>query len=169
MTRELLVLRHGKSDWVAGVPDFERPLAPRGRKAAKRIGRRLREQALLPDLVVSSPATRARQTAERVCRFAGLEASCIEWEPAIYEAELDTLLQVLSLVPARAARVMIIGHNPGFEELVRYLGADSVAQWDDENLMPTAALARLAMPVSWADLGPGSARCVSLTRPRDPE
>ena len=169
MTRELLVLRHGKSDWNAGVRDFERPLAPRGRKASKRIARLLGERGLLPDLVVSSPALRARQTAERVCRFAGLESSRIEWEPAIYEAELETLLEVLSLVPERAARVMVVGHNPGFDELVRYLAAGTLAEWDDDNLMPTAALARLEMPQSWAGLGRGSARCLSLVRPRDLE
>ena len=169
MTRELLVLRHGKSDWNTGVRDFDRPLAPRGRKATKRIGRLLAERGLLPELVVSSPALRARQTTERLCRFAGVEASRIEWEPAIYEAELDTLLEVLSLVPAHAARVMIVGHNPGFDELVRHLGAGTLAAWDDFNLMPTAALAHLQMPDSWADLGPGAGPCLGIVRPRDLE
>ena len=169
MTRELLVLRHGKSDWKTGVRDFDRPLAPRGRKATRRIGRLLAERGLLPDLVVSSPALRARQTTERVCRFADIEASRIKWEPSIYEAELDTLLEVLSLVPPRVSRVMIVGHNPGFDELVRYLGAGTLAGWDDLNLMPTAALAHLEMPDSWADLGRGAGRCVNLVRPRDLE
>lgn len=169
MTRELLVLRHGKSDWKTGVRDFDRPLAPRGRKATRRIGRLLAERGLLPDLVVSSPALRARQTTERVCRFADIEASRIKWEPSIYEAELDTLLEVLSLVPPRVSPVMIVGHNPGFDELVRYLGAGTLAGWDDLNLMPTAALAHLEMPDSWADLGRGAGRCVNLVRPRDLE
>ena len=167
MSRELLVLRHGKSDWTPGVPDFERPLAPRGRRATKRIGRLLREQGLLPDLVVASPAERARQTAERVCRFAGLDRPRIEWVAAIYEAELDTLLEVLSLVPEGMARVMIVGHNPGFDELVRHLCGATLKEWDDANLMPTAALARLDMPDSWAALPRGAARCITLVRPRD--
>lgn len=163
------MLRHGKSDWNTGVRDFDRPLAARGRKATRHIGRLLAERGLLPELVVSSPALRARQTTERVCRFAGIEASCIEWEPAIYEAELDTLLEVLALVPGHKARVMIVGHNPGFDELVRYLAAGTLAAWDDLNLMPTAALAHLAMPGSWADLGRGAGRCLDLVRPRDLE
>ncbi len=167
MSRELLVLRHGKSDWTPGVPDFERPLAPRGRRATKRIGRLLREQGLLPDLVVSSPAARARQSAERVCRFAGMDAPRIELESAIYEAELDTLLEVLSLVPEHMARVMIVGHNPGFDELVRHLAGATLAEWDAVNLMPTAALAHLEMPDTWTALPRGAARCVSLVRPRD--
>ena len=167
MIRELLVLRHGKSDWKTGMHDFDRPLAPRGRKASKRIARLLMERELLPDLIVSSPALRARETAERVCRFVGMEVSRIAWEPAIYEAELDTLLEILSMVPEHATRVLIVGHNPGFDELVRHLGADTVAAWDDLNLMPTAALAHLAMPAAWTGLGRGSARCLSLVRPRD--
>ena len=167
MSRELLVLRHGKSDWTPGVPDFERPLAPRGRRATKRIGRLLRERGLLPDLVVSSPAERARQTTERVCRFAGMVGPRIEWEPAIYEAELETLLEVLSLVPERMARVMSVGHNPGFDELVRHLAGPTLAEWDDANLMPTAALAHLEMPDAWTVLPRGAARCVFLVRPRD--
>ena len=169
MTRELLVLRHGKSDWKTGVRDFDRPLAPRGRRATRRIGRLLAERRLLPDFVVSSPALRARQSAERVCRFAGVERLRIEWEPAIYEADLDTLLEVLSLVPPRAARVMIVGHNPGFDELVRYLGAGTLAQWEALNLMPTAALAHLEMPDSWTGLRRGAGSCLELVRPRDLE
>ncbi len=169
MTRELLVLRHGKSDWNTGVRDYDRPLAPRGRKATRRIGRLLAERDLLPALVVSSTALRARQTTERVCRFAGVASSRIEWEPAIYEAELDTLLEVLSLVPNHAPRVMIVGHNPGFDEVVRYLGADTLAMWDDLNLMPTAALAHLEMPDSWTELGRGAGRCLEIVRPRDLE
>ena len=169
MIRELLVLRHGKSDWKMSVRDFDRPLAPRGRKASKRIGRVLLEQGLLPDLVLTSPALRARQTAERVCRFAGVEAARIAWEPAIYEAELETLLEVLSLVPESARRVLVVGHNPGFDELVRHLGKGTVEEWDDINLMPSAALARLEMPADWSDLGRGSARCLALVRPRDLE
>ena len=169
MNRELLVLRHGKSDWQMGLRDFDRPLAPRGRRASKRIGRLLMELGLRPDFVVSSPALRAQQTAERVCRFAGVEASRIEWEPAIYEAELETLLEVLLLVPHAAMRVLIVGHNPGFDELVRHLGEGTLEEWDDANLMPTAALAHLEMPADWSDLGRGSARCLSLVRPRDLE
>ena len=167
MTRELLVLRHGKSDWTGRTPDVERPLAPRGRKATTRIGRWLREGGLLPDRVLSSPALRARQSAERVCRAAGLEGVRIDCEPAIYEASLDTLLEVLATLPPRTARALIVGHNPGFEELVRHLGAGSLAQWEAGNLMPTAALARLAMPASWEGLARGSATCLSLTRPRE--
>jgi len=63
--------------------------------------------------------------------------------------------------------VMIVGHNPGFDELVRHLGGSTVAQWDAVNLMPTAALAHLEMPESWVGLRRGSARCLSIVRPRD--
>ena len=167
LARELLVLRHGKSDWQAGVADFERSLAKRGRKTTKRIGKLLRERSLEPDLVVSSPAERARETARRVCRFAAVAQSSVEWEAAIYEADLDTLVETLTLLPARASRVMIVGHNPGFEALVRHLAGDSLGEWDSWNLMPTAALAHLQMPDDWSELPAGCARCVSIVRPRE--
>ena len=86
MTRELLVLRHGKSDWTTDAPtDFERPLAPRGRKAAKRMGQWLRQNKLLPDHIVSSTAKRAKQTTLRACKFADIPESLIVWDPEIYE------------------------------------------------------------------------------------
>ena len=87
MTRELLVFRHGKSDWTSDASsDFERPLAKRGKKAVKQMGAWLEEQGHLPDCILSSPALRAKQTTLRLCRFAGMDESGITWLQAFYEA-----------------------------------------------------------------------------------
>jgi len=170
MTRELLVLRHGKSDWTTDAPtDFERPLASRGRKATKRMGCWLREQGLLPDYIVSSPAKRAKQTALRACKFADLPKSMVVWDRQIYEADVPSLLEVLARCPQDKERVMIVGHNPGFEELVDYLGGDLLEIPPNGKLMPTAALARLEMPDQWQRLDAGCALDVSVTRVRDLE
>lgn len=168
MSRELLILRHAKSDWsTAASSDFERPLATRGRKAVKRMGRWLREQQLLPDHVVSSPAKRAEQTTLRACKFAEIPETLVTWNPQIYEADVPDLLQVLAQCPPDSQRVMIVGHNPGFEDLVDYLAGGRVEVPPNGKLMPTAALARLEMPDQWDNLERGCARSVSITRVRD--
>jgi phosphohistidine phosphatase len=170
MSRELLVLRHGKSDWSTdAASDFERPLAERGRKAVKRMGRWLREQQLLPDYVVSSPAKRAKQTVLRACKFAGIPKTLIVWDEDIYEADVPDLLQVLAQCPQDKKRVMIVGHNPGFEDLVAYLGGDRIEIPPNGKLMPTAALARLELPDRWKALEHGRALSLSITRVRDLE
>lgn len=168
MSRELMLLRHGKSDWHAGAAtDFERPLALRGRKAVKRMGQWLREQDLIPDYIISSPAERARHTTRRLCRFAKIPDSGIAWEPNIYEANLDALLEVITHCPREWNRVLLIGHNPGLEYLVRYLADVSIKNWDADNLIPTTALVQLEMPDDWTQLAPGSARIIAIVRARE--
>ncbi|EAR22478.1 hypothetical protein NB231_12099 [Nitrococcus mobilis Nb-231] len=170
MSRELLILRHGKSDWdgkVAG--DFDRPLAKRGRKAVKRMGCWLCEQKLLPDRILSSPALRAEQTALGLCRKAGLSEELIFWREAIYQADVGTLLKVLAESDPGATRVMIVGHNPGCEELVVHLTGQLIPVEPQAPALPTAALAHLAMPDDWARLERGCARLLTLVRPRELE
>lgn len=167
MSRQLLVLRHAKSAWDTDAPtDFERPLAKRGRKDAPRVGAWLRSEGLVPDHVVSSPAERARQTILRVCEELGVDSDRIAWDPRVYGAGVDGLLSVLADCPQQAKTILLVGHNPGLETLVEYLGGEDVEIPEDGKLLPTAAVASLKMPESWADLEEGSARLVSLTRPR---
>lgn len=167
MPRELLILRHAKSDWDSGAAsDFERPLNRRGKQDAPRVGAWLYREGLVPDHVISSPAERARQTAVRVCKSMELNKKCIVWEPTIYEADVEELLRVLARCPAELATVLLVGHNPGLEDLVRYLGGDEVAVPSDGKLMPTAALARFEMPETWDSLQPGCAHLLSITRPK---
>lgn len=164
MTRELLLLRHGKSDWDSGDDDFNRPLKDRGKRGAQRIGVWLAQQHLTPDLVVASPAERALVTAQKTCKAMGNGDEGIQRDKRIYAAEIDDLLAVLGDCPQDAGRVMLVGHNPGLEELLVWLANEVVPVPEDGKLLPTATLARLQMPVDWRALVAGCARLDSITR-----
>ena len=168
MSRELLILRHAKSDWNSGnSSDFKRPLAKRGKKDAPRIGEWLYREGLVPDLVVSSPAERARQTAEKVCKSMDYKKKRIRWDEQIYAGNLTSLLGVLGRCPSEARIVLLVGHNPGLEDLVLYLAGDDVEEPADGKLLPTATLVRLETGDDWSKLDPGSAQLITITRPRN--
>jgi phosphohistidine phosphatase len=170
MARELMLLRHGKSDWSVGSErDFHRPLAKRGTKAASRIGRWMKEQGLQPDCVLSSPAVRARDTTLRVCKKLEMSEDDVLWDGRLYGADVADLLEVLAACPRTAGRILVVGHNPGLEDLVGYLCRGMLPARAAGKLLPTAALARIAMPREWSDLGTGSGRCLRIVRPRDLE
>jgi len=167
MPRELLILRHAKSDWgTEAARDFARPLAKRGKKDAPRVGEWLYREGMVPDAVISSPAERARQTALAVCKSMDLKKKKILWEEDVYAAGLDELLAVLARCPADASTVLLVGHNPGLEDLLRFLAGEEVEEPADGKLLPTATLARLEMPKDWKSLATGCAQLVSITRPR---
>jgi phosphohistidine phosphatase len=164
MTRELLLLRHGKSDWDTGVDDFHRPLKDRGKRGAQRIGVWLAQQNILPDLIVASPAERALVTAQKTCKAMGNSDEGIQRDKRIYAAAIDELLAVLADCPQDAGRVMLVGHNPGLEELLVWLASETVPEPEDGKRLPTATLARLQMPADWRALVAGCARLESVTR-----
>jgi phosphohistidine phosphatase len=144
--KELLIMRHAKSSWDQPYrTDFERPLNKRGRKAAPRMGEFLAERDLLPDLIVSSPAERAKQTADLFSEASGYDGE-LRFEQDIYHAFAGDLLAVVRGLPDEAERVMLVGHNPGFEMLVEQLCGGDVR-------MTTAAIAYIKLPVlSWKDV-----------------
>lgn len=164
MPHELLLLRHAKSDWSIDMDDFSRPLKKRGRKAAKRIGRWLYEQRLIPDTILCSPAERTLMTAQRVCRQLDIDESAIICDPRIYEADAQTLLTVLK-TSCHEQRVLLVGHNPGLEDLLLKLTPHSVPLSANGKCLPTAALAQLTFESEWTDLAEGSAQLVALIRP----
>jgi phosphohistidine phosphatase len=165
--RQLLILRHAKSAWDTAVAtDFDRPLSKRGKQDAPRVGGWLRRQGLVPDLVVSSPAKRARKTTIKVCRELGIPKQEIWWEPRIYGATTEMLLRVLAACQADAEIVLLVGHNPGLEHLLEYLCGSDVSLPTDGKLLPTAALARLRVAANWKHLRPDCATLVSITRSR---
>lgn len=167
MSRELLILRHGKSDWGLGVEDFYRPLKNRGKRGAQHIGIWLWQHDLRPGLIVSSPAERAITTAHKCCKSMGLSVDIISEDQRIYEASLDELLAVLAEVPGDQVRVMLVGHNPGLEELLVYLSDDEMPLTEDGKLLTTATLARLEMPDDWSSLNSHCASLKDLIRPRE--
>jgi len=166
--KRLSVLRHAKSSWAdTGVPDRERPLAPRGRKAARRIATLLREEGICPDLVLCSPAARTTQTLELV--RPGLDEGVeVVVEEALYGAAAGELLDRLRRLPESVGWVMVIGHNPGLQQLVVLLARDGPLRERARAHFPTAALATMALAEGgWPDLAPGGAVLVSHVAPRD--
>ena len=160
--KSLLILRHAKSDWGdPGLKDHERPLNKRGRKAAPKMGHFLREKHLLPDLVLSSVAVRARATAELVAEASGYQGK-IELLPALYAAPPEAYITALSDLPDTLQCVMVVGHNPGLEELLQ----DLTGKYEP---LPTAALAYVRLPIeSWSDLADDAAgELVHVWRPKE--
>ena len=162
-----MLLRHGKSDWLAGATkDFNRPLAKRGEKASRRIGKWLLENGLFPEHIISSPASRAYKTAQNVCTVAGMPTAILSADERLYLADVESLLEVIHQCPPDACSLMIIGHNPGLEDLLDYLCTDPAPEYANGKLMPTAALALLQFNGPWNELDAGSARLQMLIRPR---
>ena len=165
----LYLLRHAKSSWDnPGLSDHERPLAPRGRKAARLIARHLDEAGIRPALVLCSAALRARQTYECV-RPAGE----LVIEPLLYGASAGAVAERVRAVPEAVASVMVIGHNPAMQALAVGLAADEVTGAADEQLetlrekFPTCALATLRLSGPWNALAPGSCQLLEVVRPAD--
>lgn len=159
--KTLFVLRHAKSSWDnPALADFERPLNSRGLDAARFIGELIYARSLEPQIIVSSPAKRAKQTAVLVKELAGIEKPVI-FDERIYEASPLTLFNLMREFDEKYESVLIVGHNPGFENLVRMLTRQSVS-------MPTAALAKINLGAEkWSDLETGSNELEFLIRPKE--
>jgi phosphohistidine phosphatase len=160
--KSLLVLRHAKSSWDnARLADHDRPLNDRGQKDAPRMGRLLRAEGLVPDLILSSSAERALATAEAVAVAAGYDNEIVITR-SLYHADVDTCLELLAELPDEVNRVMLVGHNPTWEMLVESLTGEM-------ELMPTAAAALIELPLaSWQDLSESTVgKLVDLWRPRE--
>ena len=160
----LLLLRHGKSAWPDGVDDRERPLAKRGCEAARRMGRYLADEQLVPDLALVSPARRTQET--WTLAKSSLGDVTMRSEPRIYEAPPDRLLTAVKGVEPEVGTLLMVGHNPGLEELLRLL----VRHEDRYGAMkkyPTAGLAVIDVPArAWHELSPRSGRLLRFVTPK---
>lgn len=163
--RELLILRHGKSDWNSATDDFNRPLKNRGKRAAQQMGVWLQQQNMIPDYILSSPAVRALNTAEKLCKSMGLGVQSLHTDKRLYASQVATLKRVLAECPDSARRVLLVGHNPELEELLIDLSDQDIRFPDDGKLLPTATLARLYLSNNWNKLSSGCAQLHSITRP----
>lgn len=156
---ELLVFRHAKTERDSSTGrDFDRALAQRGLSDARAAGQWLQEQALVPDKVVSSTAVRAMETAQLACRACNFPVSEIEAERGIYEAFPGTLLAIVGR-HLQSRRLMMVGHNPGFEMLVTTLTGQRV-------IMPTAAIAVLCWDHAVTELTEQRARLSAVWTPK---
>ncbi|MFC9843065.1 SixA phosphatase family protein [Streptomyces sp. NPDC060223] len=166
--RRLVVLRHAKSAWPVGVADHERPLAPRGLRDAPAAGRALADADCLPDLALCSTAERARQTWELAAAQWGTPPP-VRLERRLYGADVPELLAAVSEVPDHVLTLLLIGHNPGLEELVLELAGDSLGDALDDvrTKFPTSAVAILAWHgADWNELVPGTALLTDMVVPR---
>lgn len=144
--KTLLVLRHAKSSWKdEQVGDHDRPLNKRGKRDAPRIGELVQQVQLQPELIISSTAKRARKTASRVAKQCGYQG-IIELQGTLYLAPPDAYIEALRNVDDAVHRVMVVGHNPGLEQLVTLLTGQHA-------VLPTATLAHLELDVAqWRDM-----------------
>jgi phosphohistidine phosphatase len=163
----LTLLRHAKSGWDdPALRDFDRPLNPKGRRAAQTIGRDWRARGLAFDHVVASPAMRVQETLAEVEAGYGRRLDPV-WDRRIYLAEPDTLLEIARAFPAGAGCALVAGHSPGLERLVLMLAERSALTDEVATKYPTASVAELALADGWASLRNGGATLARFTRPRD--
>lgn len=148
--RTLFIMRHGKSDWSTdAASDFERPLNARGQNDAPAMAAWLKSQAVKPELLVSSPARRAAETARLIGEGLGINETDIVYEAAIYEAGRQQLLDALAAYVGDQASVMLCGHNPGLDAMVEFLARESPPLTAAGKLMTTAAIAVLEREGDW--------------------
>ena len=160
--KTLLLLRHAKSSWKqTGLHDHDRPLNKRGKRQAPKVGKFLKENDLVPDLILSSTALRAHDTAQAVaeaCDFPGQ----VDFYQDLYLSDPDCYLDILHCLPDEANRVLVVGHNPDIEQLLTLLT-------DATQHMTTAALAQVELPISsWQELNEATdGRLQNLWAPRE--
>jgi phosphohistidine phosphatase len=171
LTKKLIILRHAKSGWDDPVArDFDRPLNARGDKAAQMMGVWMARNKVAPDHVIASPAVRVVETIDKLAAGFGTRIE-VQWERRIYLASSATLMDVLREVDDQYQTVLIVGHNPGLEDLVLDMvpeGVDPERRALVEAKFPTAALAELTLSIdSWSAIDRNIARFDRFTRPRD--
>ena len=159
--KTLLILRHAKSSWdIPDISDYERPLNDRGRTTAPYMGRLIADRGLVPEMIISSPARRAADTAKLAAEAMGLKGEPA-YDERIYEASPQALRQVAAEVDDTLESILLVGHNPGIEGFIRFLSGK------DESV-PTAALAVLRLDIDrWENIAQASAALVELIRPKE--
>jgi phosphohistidine phosphatase len=160
--KSVLVLRHAKSSWkYPDKTDHERPLNKRGKRDAPLIGRLLKKERLVPDVIISSTAMRARATAEAIAKASGYKGD-ITFNRSLYASGPQAYIDVLHDLSDEYVRVLIIGHNPGLQELVEMLTGEI-------HLMPTCSLAHVKFRVDkWSDIDNKiKGKVAGIWRPRD--
>jgi phosphohistidine phosphatase len=167
--KHLYLLRHAKSSWDdTSLADHDRPLSRRGRGAAQKVAGYLQETGIRVELVLSSPSLRTRETLELV--EPALADAEIRFEPELYGASEAGLLATLHGLPDDVESVLLLGHNPGMQQLAVDLagrgGADLVERLRAK--MPTAALAALAFAVdTWDEVAAGKGELIVYVVPRE--
>ncbi|PXW82561.1 phosphohistidine phosphatase SixA [Nitrosomonas sp. Nm84] len=164
---QLIIMRHAKSDWSEGNgSDFERPLTARGKKAAKQMGKWLKHRYRI-DRIICSPALRTKQTCQLVAEQLRLSQNHIRWESAIYDASLNDLVSVIKKYSENIRTLLLIGHNPGLDQLLCYLSRDPPPVTSMGKLLTTAAIAVLDYGDTGITVQPNYACLQCLVRPKE--
>lgn len=163
----LFLLRHAKSSWEdSAQDDRDRPLSPRGRRAAAALSGYIASAGIQPDLVLCSPARRTRETLEAIRPSLGDQAET-SVEEALYGASAGDLMHRLRSVGPATGSVLLVGHNPGIQELAMGLTRAGNHLEQLRGKFPTGALATVELPGTWEDLAGGTGRLEALVLPRD--
>jgi phosphohistidine phosphatase len=163
----VVLLRHGKSSWSdSTLADVDRPLAPRGERASRKLATYIRRKRIQPALVLCSPSRRTRQTLEAVEPSLG-KRCVVEVVPQLYGASEQELLEQLRALPESVRSVMLIGHNPGLHNLALTLASRGAHLPQLEEKFPTGALVTLLVcSEGWTALRPGAAELVDYVVPK---
>jgi len=166
--KTLTLLRHAKSGWDAPVArDFDRPLNARGRKAARAMGREMRRLGLGFDRILASPSARTTETLTEVAQGYG-GAADTRFDETVYLATPETLLALVRGADDADSRLLLVGHNPGMEQLALLLSEASPLRDEIATKYPTGALAEIGFDVArWRDIGPAEGRLTRFIRPRE--
>ena len=169
MTFHLYIMRHAKSDWSdLDTTDFDRPINKRGRKNAKQIGLWMLCNNRIPDIIISSPAHRARQTTELVTeQFNSAGSVDVLYDNDLYLASLDTLIECIEIYKNDLNSLMLVAHNPGLEQLVEYLSSKTVNPEPSGKTMTTANLVIFEYPDSNFDPGLDKGELIEFIKPKE--
>jgi phosphohistidine phosphatase len=161
--KQLLLCRHAKSSWNnETLSDFDRPLNKRGERDAPEMGRRLAQQGMRPDLIMTSPAVRARATAEYLAARLGYPQEKLKINSGQYAATVAALLAFLRALEPCCGRVMMVGHNPEFTALANLLGNLDIGN------IPTCGIVALEFPVTtWKEVTGGSGKLLFFDFPKN--
>lgn len=166
--RKLIIMRHAKSDWKDhSLADFDRPLNKRGAKDAPRIAQWMVTQNLKPDILICSPALRARQTASEIIKHLKLPETSVVFDKQMYLASTNTLFNIVRTQNDECGTVMLVGHNPGLENLALAITEDQMPHQFDGSLMTTANIFLFRVETSWSNLKPKCAEFIQLMRPKE--
>jgi phosphohistidine phosphatase len=166
--KTLYVVRHAKSSWdEPGLSDFDRPLNDRGKRDAPRMGKRLKDRDVHPDLMLSSPAKRAMSTCKRIAEALGYATDRIKTDRALYHADEDEILSTVRDIKDKHNVVMIFGHNPGLTDFIHRMNRISSATIDD---IPTCGVAAFHFNIdSWQEIDFGKGELVFYDYPKSEE
>lgn len=161
--KTLYIIRHAKSDWDNPLlSDFDRPLNKRGEKSAPFMGSVLAKAHIQPDLILSSPAVRARMTAIEIAKKVGYKDELIVYDERLYAADCTAIERVLQSILSTQKTVFLIGHNPGLTEFAQYISGHSI-----ENI-PTCGIVCVTLKEDdWNTIGENSTKFVSFDYPKN--